>query len=100
MPQPQIEHAYYFGSEAEQYVFYRFPKVLFTNEYYAGVSDGAKILYGLMLDRMGLSVRNRWLDANGRVYIFYPLEEVQEATHCGHNKAGRICWRKSPPLPP
>ncbi len=90
MPKPLIEHAYYMGNEAEQYVFYRFPKALITNEAYAGVSDGAKILYGLMLDRMGLSVRNRWLDANGRVYIFYPLDEVQEAMHCGHNKGVKI----------
>ncbi len=58
---------YYYGSEAEQYSFYRLPKVLFTDPRYKTLSDGAKILYGLMLDRMGLSVKNGWLDEQDRV---------------------------------
>ena len=53
MIQPQ-EHDYYYGSEAERYTFYLFPKVLFSNDRYKAISDSAKILYGLMLDRMGL----------------------------------------------
>jgi Replication initiator protein A (RepA) N-terminus. len=89
MPQ-QIEHDFYYGAEAEQYVFYRFPKALITNDYYSNVSDGAKILYGLMLDRMGLSIKNKWLDAIGRVYIYYTLEDVQESMRCGHNKVVKI----------
>ena len=55
MSQP---YGYYYGNEADQYTFYRLPKALFTNERYKDLSDGAKILYGLMLDRMSLSVKN------------------------------------------
>lgn len=90
MPQQPLEHEFYYGDEAEQYIFYRFPKALFTNEIYANVSDGAKILYGLMLDRMGLSIKNQWLDNKGRVYIYYTLEDIQDFMHWGHNKGVRI----------
>ena len=71
-------HNYHYGSEADQYTFYRLPKALFTNERYKDISDGAKILYGLMLDRMGLSLKNGWLDKQERVYIIFTLEDVQE----------------------
>ena len=58
---------YYYGVEAEQYTFYRIPKVLFTAPGFRQTSSDAKILYGLMLDRMGLSMRSGWLDEEGRV---------------------------------
>ena len=45
---------YYYGNEAEQYTFYRIPKILFTDPLFKGVSVEAKVLYGLLLDRMGL----------------------------------------------
>ena len=85
MIQPQ-EHDYYYGSEAEQYTFYRFPKALFSNDRYKAMSDSAKILYGLMLDRMGLSLKNGWLDKENRVFIYFTLEDLQEYMNCGHNK--------------
>ena len=56
---------YYYGNEAEQYSFYRIPKVLFTDSRFKGLSVEAKVLYGLLLDRMALSVRNNWLDQCG-----------------------------------
>ena len=90
MPKEVMAHDYYYGNEAEQYIFYRLPKALFTNNYYARVSDSAKILYGLMLDRMGLSIKNRWLDEKGRVFIYYTLDDLQEAMRCGHNKGVKI----------
>ncbi len=61
-------YGYYYGNEAEQYTFYRLPKALFCNPRYKDLSDGAKILYGLMLDRMGLSVKNGWMDGQDRRY--------------------------------
>ena len=41
---------YFYGDEAEQFTFYRIPKVLFTDPSYRRISSDAKILYGLMLD--------------------------------------------------
>ncbi len=78
---------YFYGDEAEQYTFYRIPKVLFTAPGYRRISSDAKILYGLMLDRMGLSVRNGWLDDLSRVFIYFTLEDALEYLCCGHTKA-------------
>ncbi len=86
----QTPHGYYYGDEADQYTFYRLPKILFTDSRYKGLSDSAKILYGLMLDRMGLSIKNGWLDERGRVYIFFTLEDVQEHMSCKHEKAVKL----------
>ena len=56
------EFKYFYGNEADRYTFYRIPKVLFTSEYFATLSTDAKVLYGLMLDRMSLSTKNQWMD--------------------------------------
>lgn len=89
MAQPS-PYDYYYGNEADQYTFYRLPKALFTNSRYKGLSDGAKILYGLMLDRMGLSMKNGWLDNQNRVFIYFTLEDVQEYMNCKHEKAVKL----------
>ena len=62
---------YFYGAEADQFSFYRIPKVLFTEERFKSISAEAKVLYGLLLDRMSLSARNGWLDDEGRVYIIF-----------------------------
>ena len=81
---------YFYGGEAEQFSFYRIPKVLFTDSHYKTVSVEAKVLYGLMLDRMGLSVRNGWFDEEQHVYIFYTLDDAISMMDLGHNKAVRL----------
>jgi len=81
---------YYYGSEADQYSFYRIPKVLLTDPRYKGVSIEAKVLYGLLLDRMGLSLKNGWMDSDRRVYIYFTQEDAMQTMDCGHNKAVRL----------
>ena len=81
---------YFHGGEAEQFSFFRIPRTLIKDERFHDLSTEAKLLYGLMLDRMGLSLRNGWLDEENRVFIFYTLQEVQETLGCGHNKATRL----------
>ena len=81
---------YYYGNEAEQYSFYRIPKVLLTDRRYRGVSVEAKVLYGLLLDRMSLSVRNGWLDNEGRVYIYFTQEDAMTLMSCGKDKATKL----------
>lgn len=78
---------YYYGNESEQFSFYRLPRELFTNKYYRKLSPLAKILYGLLLDRMSLSQKNGWLDEENRVYIIFKVEEVREFLDCGRTKA-------------
>ena len=81
---------YYYGNEADQYSFYRIPKILLTDRRYKGVSLEAKVLYGLLLDRMGLSARNGWLDDNGRVFLYFTQEEAMAMLDCGKDKATKL----------
>lgn len=81
---------YYYGNEAEQYVFYQVPKLLITDDRFSHVSTDAKMLYGLMLDRMSLSIKNDWRDENNRVYIYFPVELAMEALHCKSEKATKL----------
>ena len=81
---------YYYGTQADAYSFYRIPKVLFTNEFFKGLSCEAKVLYGLMLDRMSLSIKNRWFDDDGRVYIMFSIDDVMEFLGCYKQKAVKL----------
>lgn len=83
----KIKLSYFYGREADQYSFYKIPKLLFTEEYFKKISVEAKVLYGLMLDRMSLSVKNEWLDTEGRAYIYYSLDDIMEALGCSNKKA-------------
>ena len=85
-----IQFDYFHGMEAEQYSFYRIPKMLFTAECFRSLSCEAKVLYGLMLDRMGLSIKNRWIDEEDRVYIVFTVEETAELMNCGMQKAVKL----------
>ena len=68
---------YFYGSQAEQFSFFRLPKILIRDERFKKISSDAKILYGIMLDRMSLSRENKWMDQNNRVYIIFTLKEVK-----------------------
>jgi len=90
MSEKRIDFDYYYGSQAEQFTFYRIPKRLFTDSTFADLSSDAKVLYGLMLDRMGLSIKNNWKDPDDKVFIYFTLAEIQEVMNCGHNKAVKM----------
>ena len=81
---------YFYGQQADSYTFYRIPKVMFTEERFKNLSCEAKVLYGLMLDRMSLSIRNGWLDDKNRVYIVYSIEEICSLIGCGSQKAVKL----------
>ena len=79
----QFNLDYFYGNEVGQFRFYRVPKALFGGE----LSLEAATLYSLMLDRVGLSVKNGWLDNLGRVFIYFVQKDVQKLLRCGHNRA-------------
>lgn len=81
---------YFYGSQAEQFSFFRLPKILIRDEQFKKISSDAKILYGIMLDRMSLSRENKWMDQNNRVYIIFTLKEVMKEFECCQRKAGSL----------
>ena len=83
---------YFYGAESEQFSFYRIPKVLFTEERFKAISAEAKVLYGLLLDRMSLSEKNGWQDKENRVYIIFTIEDIMEAMGCADQKAGKLLY--------
>jgi len=77
-----LKFDYYYGVEAEQFSFYRVPRLLIKDERFKGLSSDAKLLYGLMLDRMSLSMKNGWLDDENRAYIIYTVDNMMEDLGC------------------
>lgn len=82
-----MEFKYYYGSQADQFSFIRIPRVLLTEKIFSTLSLQAKVLYGLLLDRMGLSMKNGWVDKENRVYIIYQISEIQEDLGFSKKKA-------------
>lgn len=83
----KITYSYYTSAQASQNAFFRLPRALYEKEYFRGLSNDAKTLYALMLDRMSLSLANEWLDEDGKVYINYSLEDIMQTLNCGKTKA-------------
>ncbi|NME58164.1 hypothetical protein HF855_12310 [Dorea formicigenerans] len=81
---------YFYGQQSDLFTFYRVPKVLFTNERFWNISADAKMLYGILLDRMSLSAKNGWIDKNGRVYIIFTIDEAKMALNCAEQKAIKL----------
>ena len=85
-----LKFDYYYGIEAEQFSFYRVPRLLIKDERFKGLSSDAKLLYGLMLDRMSMSMKNGWLDDENRAYIIYTIENIREDLGCSKEKAVKV----------
>ena len=78
---------YIYGLSADQYSFYRIPKSLMYGDEFRDLSLQAKLLYGLLLDRMGMSAKNQWIDNDNRVYVVYPISEMQDDMNVSKKKA-------------
>ena len=81
---------YFYGQAGELFSFFRIPKTLFQEQQFQDLSTDAKTLYGILLDRMSLSVRNEWFDKKGRVFIIFTIEDVKRTLRCADNKATRL----------
>lgn len=78
---------YFYGIQADQFEYFRIPKLLITDKRYNGISSDAKILYGVLMDRMSLSLKNKWIDEQNRVFIIYSIKEICERLECSKDKA-------------
>lgn len=81
---------YFYGDESNQFSYFRIPRQLISHPRFKNVSVEAKLLYGLLLDRMGLSEEHGWYDEDGRVFIYYTVEEIVEDLCCGRDKAMKL----------
>ena len=81
---------YFYGQAGELFSFFRIPKALFQEQRFQDLSTDAKTLYGILLDRMSLSVKNGWLDEQNRVFIIFTIEDVKRALCCADNKATKL----------
>ena len=81
---------YFYGQAGELFSFYRIPKALFQEPRFQSLSTDAKTLYGILLDRMSLSVKNGWLDEQNRVFIIFTIEDVKRTLCCADNKATKL----------
>ena len=85
-----MRYDYFYGQSGELFSYFRIPKALFQDSRFRQLSTDARTLYGILLDRMSLSVKNNWLDGQGRVYIIYTVREVQESLCCAEHKAVKL----------
>ena len=85
-----MSYDYFYGQSGELFSYFRIPKALFQDHRFRQISTDARTLYGILLDRMSLSVKNGWMDKQGRVYIIYTVREVQESLCCAEHKAIKL----------
>ena len=81
---------YFYGDESKEFSYFRIPRLLITHQRFKNISVEAKLLYGLLLDRMGLSEEHGWYDEDGRVFIYYTVEEIADDLCCGRDKAMKL----------
>ena len=85
-----MDFDYFYKEQSDQYAFYRIPKALIIEAYFQDMSTDAKLLYGLLLDRVSLSASSGWIDEQGRVYIIYTISSIMRDLHCASKKAVKL----------
>ena len=85
-----MEFDYFYPEESENFVFYRTPKIICTDKRFRCLSSDARLLYGILLDRIGLSRNNNWIDEEGHIYVYMTIVSIEEALGICHQKACRV----------
>lgn len=91
---------YFCGDEEIRFTHFRIPRQLITHPRFKTLSADAKLLYGMLLNRMSLSAKYGWHDSVGRVYIYYTVKEVCAVIGCGREDAIAAAvrpWGRSAP---
>ena len=83
-------NTYISEQNTSEFTFYRVPKALIDDARYRGISNDAKLLYALLLDRLSLSLRSGWQDEQGSAYLYYSVAAVREALDCCKEKACKL----------
>ena len=73
-------------NEIKNNAFYQFPQWLLKEEPYKDLGDKAKLMYMLLFDRRTLSIKNKWYDDDGQIYMYFTIEQFMQELNCS-NKA-------------
>ena len=71
-----MDFDYFYNREVERFNFLKVPEILVDGEEFKGLSTEAIILYSMLLKRTGMSFKNNWVDKEGRVFIYFTVEEI------------------------
>ena len=85
-----FQYDYFYSMETRQYKYFVIPQMLVLDEQFSSLSDRAKILYCIMLDRSSMSAKSGWIDEHGRVYIIMTRDEIMEKMNCSHTTAHKF----------
>ncbi|HGH7793831.1 TPA: replication initiator protein A [Streptococcus agalactiae] len=72
--------------------FYQLPKMMIKAKYYRKLRAEAKLIFALFRDRITASLTNvkqgdmRFVDENGDIFIYYPIEELVQDLGWGRDK--------------
>lgn len=77
---------YFYENQVEEYSYINIPRVLMTKTAYKELSADAKVMFGILLDRLALAVKYGWIDADGQAYIIYLQEELQRDMNMSKRK--------------
>ena len=85
-----IQQKYNYCTGEERFTFIKLPKCLVEDECFIELSMDAKLLYAFFLDRVSLSIKNGWIDDQGRVFIYYSIKNICKNLNCGTQKACKL----------
>lgn len=81
---------YYSIQDVKLFNYFMIPKELIRDKNFASLSTDAKLLYGIMMERLTLSQKNGWVDEKGRVYIIYTIDTLMDDMNCKNTKAFKL----------
>lgn len=76
--------------EVNKHRFYQVPKELFENEFYSDLSSDAKLLYGMLLDRMKLSEKNDWVNDDNEIFLIFSRQSAQDLLNISKPTATKV----------
>ena len=85
-----MDFDYFYNREAERFNFPKVPEILVAGEGFRGLSAEAIILYSMLLKRTGMSFKNNWIDKEGRVFIYFTVEEIMKRRNLSKPTAIKI----------
>ena len=93
-----MDFDYFYNREAERFNFLKVPEILVDGEEFTGLSAEANIIYSMLLKRTGMSFKNNWIDKEGRVFIYFTVEEIMKRRNISkptaHKNIGRVGEQK------